>query len=276
VAWNLALISVGSACVAVAANGLLIPHGFVSGGFLGLSMALHYLWPVLPVGALYIVFNLPIYALGWRLVGKRFFAYSVAGAFIFAAAVQYVQVTLPVTDRILAAVLAGIISGAGGGLILRSLGSAGGIDILAVILLKRYSLRVGNTMLGFNVAVLSALAFISSLEAALYTFIHFYVTARVTDVVVMGLSQRKAVIIVSQRWQEIVDRVLVEINRGATLLQGQGAYSGQTEQVIYTVVTLAQLPQLKALVLRVDPEAFLVVSETSEVMGRGIGNQPHW
>lgn len=239
-------------------------------------MVAHYLWAPLPVGAVYVALNLPLYALGWRLVGRRFFIYSVAGALILALAVEYVNFPLPVSDRILAAVLAGIIAGAGGGLILRSLGSAGGVDILSVILLKRYSIRVGNTILGFNLAVLLALVFISSLEAALYTLIHFYVTARVTDVVLMGLSQRKAVLIVSPRWCQIADGVMGEVNRGATLLHGEGAYSGQEERIVYTVVALAELPRLKSLVQRLDPGALVVVSETAEVMGLGIGNQPHW
>ncbi len=274
--WNLGLLTSGSALVGAAANGLLIPQGFVSDGFLGLSILAHYIWPVLPVSVLYLIFNLPLYILGWRVVGRRFFFYSVAGAFILSLAAEYVQVTIPVQDKILSAVLAGIMSGVGGGLILRSQGSSGGTDILSVILLIRSSVRVGTTILAFNCGVLALLAVTNSLQAALYTLIYLYVTARIVDLVVTGLSQRKAVFIISPRWREIADGILNEIGRGATLLRGQGAFTAQEQRAIYTVVALNELPRVKALVQRVDPGAFVVVSDTAEVMGPGIGNQPHW
>jgi uncharacterized membrane-anchored protein YitT (DUF2179 family) len=273
---SLGLLTAGSFLVGAAANGLLIPHGFVGDGFLGLSILVHYIWPALPVGVLYLVFNLPLYVLGWRLVGRRFFLYSVAGALILALAAEYVKVTIPVEDKILSAVLAGIMSGVGGGLILRSQGSSGGTDILSVILLIRSSVRVGTTILVFNCLVLALLALTSSLQAALYTLIYLYVTARMVDLVLSGLSQRKAVLIISLRWHEIADGILREIGRGATLLRGEGAFTAEERNVVYTVVALNELPRVKALVRRVDPNAFVVVSDTAEVMGQGIGNQPHW
>lgn len=276
IAESLGLLTLGSTLVGAAANGLLIPHGFVSDGFLGLSILVHYLWPLLPVGALYLIFNLPLYLLGWRLVGRRFFYYSVAGALILSLAAQYVRVVIPVEDKILAALLAGIMSGLGGGLILRSQGSSGGTDILSVILLTRYSVRVGTTILAFNCGVLTVLALTSSLQAALYTLIYLYVTSRMVNLVLSGLSQRKAVLIVSERWEEIAAGVLGEIGRGATILHGQGAFTARAQRVVYTVVALNQLPRVKALVQRLDPGAFVVVSDTAEVMGLGIGNQPHW
>lgn len=276
VAWNLGLIALGSALCALAINGVLIPQRFLSGGFTGVALVIHYLAPRLPVSGLYFALNVPVFLLGWWYVGRRFFLYSLAGLVIFSAAVGVVDVSVPVGDRMLAALLAGIISGAGSGLILRSLGSAGGADILSVILVQRFSIRLGTTVLAFNVLVLAAAAVLFSLEMTLYTLVYIYVTGHVVNVVVTGLSQRKAVTIISRRWQEINRLILEQIQRGVTILDGHGGYTGEEEKVVYTVVTFRELARLKRQVRHLDPAAFMVVNDTLEVMGQRIGNQPHW
>ena len=276
VLWNLLLLGVGSALSAVAINGILVPQQFVSGGFVGLALVLYYLTQHLPVAALYLLLNVPVFALGWMFVGRRFFLYSMAGMVIFSIAVNSIQVTLPVQDRIPAALLAGLISGAGAGIILRSLGSAGGADILAVFLFQRFSIRPGMAMLGFNVLVLSMAAVLFTLEGALYTLIYLYITSHVMNVVVTGMSQRKAVFIISLQWEEIRRHLLDRVERGLTLIEGQGGYSGRDERILYTVITFRDLPRLKRLVRQIDPNAFMVVTDTLEVMGAKVGNQPHW
>jgi len=274
--WNLGLISVGSVLCAVAINGILIPHKFVSGGFTGLALTIHYLLPALPVAWLYFILNVPLFALGWKYVGRRFFIYSIAGMIIFSCALKWVNASLPVQDQVLSALLAGIISGAGAGVILRSVGSAGGLDILSVIVFQRFSVRLGTTNLAFNSLVLAAAAMLFSLERALYTLVYIYVTSYILNLVVTGLSQRKAVFIISPRWQEISQEIFEKLNRGLTVIKGQGGYSGQQEQILYTVITFRELPRLKGIIRRLDPNAFVVVTETLEVMGQRIGNQPHW
>jgi uncharacterized membrane-anchored protein YitT (DUF2179 family) len=274
--WNLILLGAGSALCAGSINGILIPHKFLSGGFVGLALVTFYLFSFMSVPWLYFLFNIPLFALGWMYVGRRFFLYSIAGTILFTLAVKWVDVSLPVQDPILAALLAGIIGGTGAGIILRSLGSAGGVDILSVILLQRFSIRLGSTILGFNALVLSLAAVFSSLEAALYTLIYMYVTSYVVNLVVTGWSQRKAVLIISPKWEQIHKGILQEIRRGATILQGRGAYSNQPEQILYTVITFRELPRLKRMIRDTDPNAFVVVTDTLEVMGLRVGTQPHW
>jgi uncharacterized membrane-anchored protein YitT (DUF2179 family) len=276
IVWHVGLITVGSALCAVAINGILIPRQFLSGGFTGLALVVHYLLPFLPVGGLFFLFNVPLYILGWKFVGRRFFLYSIAGMIIFSAAVQWLQVSLPVYDQLLSALLAGIISGVGSGIILRSWGSAGGTDILSVILAKRFSIRLGTTVLAFNGAILFAAAILLSLESALYTLIYLFVTSYILNIVVTGLSQRKAVYIISPQWKEISKGIIEEINRGATIIHGAGGFSGKEHRMVYTVITFRELARLKRLIHRLDPDAFVVVSDTLEVMGQKIGNQPHW
>lgn len=274
--WNLCLIALGSALCAMAINGILIPRQFLSGGFTGLALIIHYLSPALPLGGIYFFLNIPNFAFGWRFVGARFFLYSVAGMLIFSTALEVIRVPFPVYDQLLSALLAGIIIGAGSGIILKSLGSAGGADILSVVLLKLFSIRLGTTILAFNAIVLVASAFLFSLEKALYTLIYLYITSSMVNLVVTGLSQRKAVYIISPKWREISQRIMGEIQRGVTIIRGQGGFSGQEQQILYTVITFRELARLKQMVRNEDPEAFVVVSETLEVMGQRVGNQPHW
>jgi len=159
---------------------------------------------------------------------------------------------------------------------LRSLGSAGGLDILSVILLKRFSIRLGSTILAFNSLILVAGAVLFSLEGALYTLIYIFVSSYMVNLVVTGLSQRKAVYIISPQWEEISRKIMDKIQRGVTVIKGQGGYTGRDEQILYTVISFRELPQLKQLIRGVDPDAFVVITDTLEVMGQRIGNQPHW
>jgi uncharacterized membrane-anchored protein YitT (DUF2179 family) len=276
VLWNLTLIALGSALCAVALNGILIPRQFLSGGFTGLSLIIHYLVPAFPLGAIYFLLNIPNFAFGWKYVGRRFFLYSVAGMLIFSAAIQTIHISLPVYDYLLSALLAGMIVGTGSGLILKSLGSAGGTDILSVVLLKLFSIRLGSTILAFNGIILLAAAVLFTLEMALYTLIYLYISSYMVNLVVTGLNQRKAVYIISPQWREISQDIIEELQRGVTILKGEGGFTGKDQHVLYTVITFRELSRLKGLIHRLDPDAFVVVTETLEVMGHRIGNQPHW
>ncbi|MEI7671870.1 MAG: YitT family protein, partial [Deltaproteobacteria bacterium] len=229
------------------------------------------------VALIYAVANVPLFVSGWFFISRRFFLYSIAGTIIFSSAIAWVDLgVIPVKDPLLAAILAGLILGTGSGIILKSLGSAGGTDILSVILLQHFSIRLGTTRLAFNILVLAAAALLFSLEDALYTLIYLYVSAQIMNLVVTGLSQRKAVFIISPQWERISPRILTEIHRGVTILRGQGAYSQREQKILYTVVTFREVATLKQIVRSEDPAAFVVVSDTTEVMGHRIGNQPHW
>jgi len=276
VLWNLCLICLGSVLVAVAINGILIPHQFVSGGFTGVALVIHYLFQSFPLSWLYFLLNVPVFILGWAFVGRRFFFYSIVGMVVFSAAIAWVHVPVPIHDKILSAILAGIITGIGTGIILRSSGSSGGSDILSVILVNRFSIRIGTTILAFNAIILAATSLLFSLDAALYTLIYIYVASQVINIMLTGLSQRKSIFIISPKWQEISQEILYKVGRGVTFIRGQGAYSGQDEQILYTVITLRELHRIKEIIRQVDKNAFVAVNNTLEVMGHRIGNQPHW
>ena len=276
IVWNLLLMAAGSALVALALNGILLPHRFASPGVTGVALLIHYKVPELPVPALFLLLNIPLFVLGWFHVGRRFLLYSLAGAALLSAALATVHVPIQVEDKILAALLAGVLSGTGVGIILRSQGSAGGTDILSVMLFQRFSIRLGTTTLAFNVLVLLAALLLFDLQTVLYTVIFIYVSAQMVNLVVTGLSQRKAITIVSRCWEEIEQAIIGELKRGVTVMEGSGGYSGEPEKILYTVITFRELSRLKHIIRVVDPAAFVVVTETLEVIGQRIGNQPHW
>jgi uncharacterized membrane-anchored protein YitT (DUF2179 family) len=181
-----------------------------------------------------------------------------------------------IEDRLLNALTAGIITGVGSGILLRSLGSAGGMDILAIIILKKFSVRLGTTSLVSNVLLMLAAVSHLPLDMILYTLIYIYVSAYFVNLVVTGLSQRKAVMIVSSRWQEISSEIMEKMGRGVTVVHGEGGYTGKEQKILYSVITFQELARFKELIRKLDPEAFVVITETLEVMGQNIGNQPHW
>jgi len=274
--WNLLLITVGCIMCAAAIKGILIPKQFLAGGVTGLSLLLHYVLPSLPVGVIYFILNIPLFIIGWMFVGRRFFFYSVAGVIIFSAVMFLPYPFLPVNDMILAALTAGIVTGVGSGIILRSLGSAGGLDVLSVILYKKFSLRPGTFVLAFNALLMLGAAFRIPLEMILYTLIFMYVTSYGVNLVVTGLSQRKAIMIISPQWQAISNEIMERMQRGVTVVRGEGGYTGREYRILYSVVTFSELSRFKQMIKSIDPQAFVVITETLEVMGKGIGNQPHW
>jgi uncharacterized membrane-anchored protein YitT (DUF2179 family) len=190
--------------------------------------------------------------------------------------VTWIPIIVPVHDKLLSAILAGIVMGAGSGLILKSYGSAGGMDILSIILLKKYSIRLGTSILVLNTLIIASATWFVSIESALYTLIYFYVSTQVINMVVNGLSQRKAIYIISKQWDEIRHVIMESNRRGVTVFGCSGGFSGQPMKMLFTVVPFQDLSRLKQLIHQIDPEAFVVVSDTLEVMGNRIGNQPHW
>jgi uncharacterized membrane-anchored protein YitT (DUF2179 family) len=132
----------GSVICAVAVNSILIPKQFLAGGFTGLSLLIHYALPFIPVGVIYLALNIPVFIFGWLFVGHRFFFYSIAGMLVYSLAVLIPFPEIMIEDRLPNALTAGIITGVGSGILLRSPGSAGGMDILAIIIFKKFSFSV--------------------------------------------------------------------------------------------------------------------------------------
>jgi uncharacterized membrane-anchored protein YitT (DUF2179 family) len=276
VLWDILLISAGNVLCASAINGILIPQHFVTGGITGISLIIHKFIPSINLAWIYVIFNVPLFVLAWMAVGRRFFFYSILGTLSLAISIAFIHPTIHLDDKMLNALLAGLILGAGTGLCLRSSGSQGGMDILSVMLLKRFSISIGNTILSVNFIVLLLISISYSIEAVLYTLSVIFVSSKVINLVVSGLSQRKTVFIISSQWEKISQEILKDIRRGVTIIKGEGGYTGNEEHILYSVITITEIGQLKRLVYNIDPAAFMVISDTLEVINYRIGNQPHW
>ena len=276
VCLNLLLIFTGSVLCAMAIKGILVPKQFLAGGLTGLSLLIHYVLPGWPLGLIYFLLNIPLFVSGWLFVGRRFFFYSLAGVIIFSAVIFWPYPVFSIEDMVLSALAAGILTGVGSGIILKSLGSAGGLDILTVILFKKFSIRPGMFVLFFNGTLMILAILRIPMEMVLYTLIYLYVSTQFVNFVLIGLSQRKALMIISPKWEEISQEIMNRLQRGVTVVRGHGGYTGRELHILYTVITFTELSRFKEMIRKIDPEAFVVVTETLEVMGKRIGNQPHW
>ena len=255
---------------ALAINGILIHHQFMSGGVSGIALVIHYLFRFLPVGAMVFLLNIPIFAVGWTLISGKFFVLSLMGMLslsFFLTVTTWLHI--PIDNPLLATLFAGVISGVGSGLVFRAGGSGGGTGIIAMVLNRYFSLRVGMVSYALNAIPLILGALLINLEAALYSIIYVYVSGSVTDRILTGFNERRSVFIISEKSSEITKDVLDKLHRGATFFKGEGAYTHTPLRVMYCVVPLFELARLKDLISAVDPQAFIVINETMEVIGRG-------
>lgn len=271
---NLFLLTAGSCIFSLGLNGILIPKQLLSGGLIGVALVLHYLFPALNTGLLYFLLNIPLILLGWFSVSKKFILYTAYGMTVFSLASAFIQPgVLDIQNPILAAILAGIICGIGVGLTLRSQGSGGGVDIVAVYLNKKFEFRLGVTFFLANTLVLAVGAHFFGLERTLYSLVYVYTSGKVVDSVLTGFNQRKSILIISDFAHEIAEQILSRLNRGVTFLQGTGGYTGDRKEVILTIITLTELARMKEMIFDIDPHAFVVINDTLEVLGKRHGTR---
>lgn len=271
---NLALIAAGCTIFVYGMNAVMIPAKMFSGGLTGLAILIKYKYAWASVGGTYLLLNLPLLLLGWYQVGKRFIAYSLFGIVYFSLVTMLFRPpVVQLSDPLLSALLAGVICGVGNGLVLRSLGSAGGMDILAVYLNKRWGLRVGTIYFGSNAAVILVGIYFHEINAALYSTILLFVSGSVIDAVISGFNARISVLVVSDNWETIAGQILGRLNRGVTYLDGEGAFSHNPKRIILTITTVTELPKFKDLIFHLDPDAFVVINNTLEVLGQRHGRR---
>ncbi len=268
IAANIFLLTVGNLVYAVGINSIIIPQHFLSGGVMGAALIAHYFLPLLNTGYAYFFLNVPLFLLGLVSISRKFIIYSAYGMLSLSAMTVFVQPgVVVIANPILAAILGGIVCGVGAGIALRSQGSSGGLDILAVYLNKKFGLRIGSTTTSVSVLVLVAGALFLNFEAALYTLVYVFTLGKVLDSILTGFNQRKLVFVISNCHREIAEQIMTKLTRGVTYLEGWGGYSGDEKKVILSIITLTELSKLKQMVFDIDPAAFVVVNDTLEVLG---------
>ena len=269
------LLAVGSVLCAASVKGLIMPHGFLSRGMTGLALVIYYQWPVLPVALLYVLINIPIFALGLYFVGRRFVLFSILGMVIYSSALYLMSWELPLSDPLLAALVAGGLSGTGSALILRSFGSVGGSDILCVIMNKFLSISLGTGAILINGCIMLLSVLVYPVEIIFYTLVFVFVSALFTDKVFHGMSKRRMAIIISAKWEKVA-KALTQHRIGVTMLNGRGGYSGGEWKLLYSVVPAYSVPLLKQVVTEIDDEGFIAIMDAEDVTDPDVGNQPHW
>ncbi len=276
VPWNLFLLTAGSLLVAFAIKCVAVPHGLLAGGVSGLALLGFHVFPVLDTGAWYFLLNVPIMILGWRMVSRRFVLYSIYGMAATSVLIERLDYVLPVADPWLAVIACGVTLGAGIGVALRSMGSTGGADILAVAVRERLGMPIGRFEFLFNVGVF-ALGFATMrLEAVLYSVAMNFLVGWVTDACLSMFSERRMALVISGRPDAVVQAVLHRLGRGATVLEARGGWSGEARQVVLVMLNNLEVKRLEELVYEIDPGAFLIMGSGFNVLGQGFSGRKEY
>lgn len=273
VAWNLFLITLGATIWVIGAKGAVLPHNFITGGMFGVSLLVYYYTHWLSPAIWFFLFNIPLFLLGGLMVSRRFVLYSLYGVVVTTVLFELIQVDLQITEQLYAAVAGGVLCGLGAGIILRSLGSAGGLDILAIVMNRKYNLGVGRFYLMFNAILFLISLFQLQIDLVIASVIMLFITANIVEYVLGLFSQRKLVLIISENKQAIADAILHTLKRGATVLKAEGAYSQRPRDILMTITNNVQLKRLEEVVFTLDPEALFIVENTFSVIGFGLGRR---
>ncbi|MBO8170734.1 MAG: YitT family protein [Bacillaceae bacterium] len=267
---NIIAITIGTAIMGFGINYFNISNGLAEGGITGITLLLKYIFNIDPAFS-NIVLNIPLFIIGWKVLGRISFIYTLYGTLMFSVFLFFFQdFRLDLRqDVLLASLYAGVFVGLGLGIIFRYGGTTGGVDILARLLQKYFGWSIGRIMFAIDMFVILLSLYYLSPERAMYTLVAVFIGARVIDIVQSGSYAAKAAMIISDHAPEISKKIMKEMGRGATLLKGRGGYTGSDKEVLYCVVNRREIVRLKNLIHQIDPFAFVIVNDVHEVLGEG-------
>jgi uncharacterized membrane-anchored protein YitT (DUF2179 family) len=269
------LLIAGALMQAIALRLFMVPAELASGGVSGISQLINHFtrWPI---GLMVFIGNVPLFIIGWRLLGGRRFAVrtlvAVAAYSFFAEAVLWLPFFPKegiTTDLVLNSLYGAVVSGIGYGLVYRAQGTSGGSDILARILNRWRGIPMTQSYLMTDTLVILAAGFVFGWQKALYAIIVLYVSGLVVDSTLEGAGTVRTALIITAKSREVAERILTEMERGVTVLQGAGAYTGEARPVLYCVVSRSEVQQLKTIVHEADAQAFMVIGAAHEALGEG-------
>lgn len=288
------LITFGVSIMALGLVWFLDPYRISAGGVSGISIVLRRALGI-PLGVTMLVLNIPLFLVGIATLGRKFGVRTFVGFVGFSLMIDVIDRVIygriferhsyllsdPSTvdplkdlDPLLAAIFGGLLLGLGLGLVFRAQGSTGGSDIVAQMAVKYRIATAGQAFMVFDFVVISCAAlFFGNVSYALIGFLALYVSSKTVDVVVQGIGNTKGLYIISDNWRPIKERILDEIDRGVTILHGQGGYSGKEKEVIFCVVTRRNIYKVRQIVVEEDPGSFMVISDLHEVYGLGFKPQ---
>ncbi|NLN96284.1 MAG: YitT family protein [Bacteroidales bacterium] len=280
---NYGLIIIGTFILAAGFVFFITPYMIVPGGVYGISIVIHYLTKGIlsfapdgfPVGLMGLILNIPLTILGIKILGPRFGVKTIIGFvltsfFMDALTWWWGEQPLVENDPLLSSIFGGVLVGFGLGLIFKSKASSGGSDIIAMIFAKYTHLPVGQLIIYVDsVIVLVGLIAFGDWRIPLYSWIVIFVTGKVVDGIMQGISYDKTLFIISDKYQEIRDKIIDDLDRGGTFISGTGMYKGAEKTIIFTVVNRRELAVLEEFIHKTDPHAFLTVMDANEILGEG-------
>lgn len=266
---KLILIALGVAIYTFGFVKFNMANHLAEGGVAGITLIVHALYNIDPA-LTSLILNLPLFILGAHILGKKSLALTIYGTVLMSGFIWFwQQVPIEVAlhnDMMLVAVIAGIFSGAGSGLVFRYGATTGGADIVGRVLEEKLGLKLGQTMLLIDALVLTASLVYIDLQHMLYTLVASFVYSQVLTIVQNGGYTVRGMLIITQKSQEAASAILQEINRGVTYLKGQGAYSGTDFNVLYVVLNPSEVRDVRGIMAELDPDAFISVIDVDEVI----------
>lgn len=270
---NYAFIISGSFVLALAVVGFFLPNQMVTGGTAGLALLLHYITP-LTIGSLIALINLPLLVLGSRYLGKMFAIRTVITIVLISLFIdffaQIIKLEPFIIDTILSSIFGGIFIGLGLALVIKGNSSAGGSTIIAKIISSKTEIKPAQVILVIDtIIILSALFILEDRAKILWSIISIYITSKMIDYILTGSLNKKVVYLVTQKTQELKKLITDELGPEGTIIKGDGLFEGQEKKMILIVVEVTKLQRLRQMVRETDPEGFLIITEASEMLGRG-------
>ncbi len=265
--WNLFLLTLGGLLTAVCIQSVAAPHDFLAGGIMGVALLTNYWTGTLTPLVWYAMICVPIYLFGWFFVGKRFLLYTAYGTLCTTVFGFFINFTIPLQSELYAAVVGGVLHGTAGGLMLRTLGSGGGTDVIAVVLKDRWNFSIGQFNVIFNGLLFLLGAYRLPFDLIVASMIMMFISSNALEYVLGMFNRRKLVFIISDHGEEISEAILVTERFGATMLRGKGAYSGSDREILLTVTNNIALKRLENLVFSIDRNALFIVENTFYVSG---------
>jgi uncharacterized membrane-anchored protein YitT (DUF2179 family) len=264
-------IGLGCLMTAVGLIIFLVPNKIAAGGVSGLATLIYYLTGF-PVGTAMLLFNIPLFIIGVKVLGRHMGFRTLFGIVILSVGTDLLGPFFPVLthDPLLASLYGGAVCGVGMGLVFKFRGTTGGTDLVASLLHRFFpTISIGQGLLIVDAFVIALAGLVFSAELALYAVVALFISSKVIDLIQEGFNLAKALFIISDHADEICVDILEKMGRGVTTLCGKGGYTGQPKNVLLVVVSRTEVAEVKALTLGRDPRAFVILTDVHEVMGEG-------
>ena len=263
-------LTIGAIVAAFAIEEFLIPNSIFDGGVTGISMIIsHFI--SLPLGVFIFIINIPFVIVAYRKMGKLFVLKLIYSITLFSIMTSVFAPVENATDEMLLAITyGGILLGLGVGLVLRGGGCLDGTEVVAVILNRNLSISTGQIILIFNVIIFTVAGIVFDLDRGMYSLLMYFISSKVIDVVEIGFESTKSVMIITDDGRKLADHIYEELGRTVTFMRGEGYVSDNEKDILYCVVTRAEIYDLKSLINRFPGSTFTTISEVSEIVGNHI------